>query len=214
MPTVVLGSREQAALRALLAAEPVPGRPLPDRPVLRQLTHLIPCDALGFVHATAQGALLESVDLPSGFLARAGFPIPGGHQDRPCRERLRATFHLGPDRRVHLWLARFHRDFDPRDLAVLDMVAPALRRLVRERPAPHLAETLTVQERRVLDLVLTGCTNAEIADRLTVAPSTVRKHLEHTYRKLGVTSRLGAVAALRGGDAPGLDLQGKVERFA
>jgi DNA-binding CsgD family transcriptional regulator len=31
-----------------------------------------------------------------------------------------------------------------------------------------------------------------------VATCTVRKHLEHAYRKLGVTNRLAAVIALRG----------------
>jgi DNA-binding NarL/FixJ family response regulator len=31
-----------------------------------------------------------------------------------------------------------------------------------------------------------------------VATCTVRKHLEHAYRKLGVTNRLAAVVAFRG----------------
>jgi Bacterial regulatory proteins, luxR family len=48
----------------------------------------------------------------------------------------------------------------------------------------------------------------------SVAPSTVRKHLEHIFRKLGVTSRLAAVAALQGRDDPGLDLRERIDRFA
>ena len=52
--------------------------------------------------------------------------------------------------------------------------------------------------------VAAGRSNADIADRLFIAESTVRKHLEHSFRKLGVTSRLAAVAALQGRDEPGL----------
>ena len=47
-----------------------------------------------------------------------------------------------------------------------------------------------------------------------MANSTVRKHLENTYRKLGVTNRVAAIARLRGSDEPGLDLQERVERYA
>lgn len=49
----------------------------------------------------------------------------------------------------------------------------------------------------MLSLVAEGLTNAEIARRLWVAPSTVAKHLEQAYPKLGVHSRTAAVAQLR-----------------
>jgi DNA-binding CsgD family transcriptional regulator len=60
--------------------------------------------------------------------------------------------------------------------------------------------------------VVAGRTNEEIAERLSVSTSTVRKHLEHVYRKLGVTSRQGAVAALQRRDQPGQDLQERLAR--
>jgi DNA-binding CsgD family transcriptional regulator/GAF domain-containing protein len=55
---------------------------------------------------------------------------------------------------------------------------------------------LTPREREVLALVAEGLSNTEIAGRMWVAPSTVAKHLEQAYRKLGVRSRTAAVARL------------------
>ena len=55
---------------------------------------------------------------------------------------------------------------------------------------------LTPREREVLRLVAHGLTNAEIAQNLWVTPSTVAKHLENAYPKLGVHSRTAAVARL------------------
>jgi DNA-binding CsgD family transcriptional regulator len=55
---------------------------------------------------------------------------------------------------------------------------------------------LTPREREVLDLVAEGLTNDEIARLLWVARSTVSKHLEQAYVKLGVHTRTAAVARL------------------
>jgi DNA-binding NarL/FixJ family response regulator len=44
--------------------------------------------------------------------------------------------------------------------------------------------------------VAKGLSNGAIAGQLVVEPSTVRKHLENVYRKLGVSSRTAAVARL------------------
>jgi DNA-binding CsgD family transcriptional regulator len=53
---------------------------------------------------------------------------------------------------------------------------------------------LTRRECEVLRHVARGESNAEIASSLWVAPTTVRKHLEHIYEKLNVSSRTAAVA--------------------
>ncbi|HEX5918110.1 MAG TPA: helix-turn-helix transcriptional regulator, partial [Nocardioides sp.] len=66
---------------------------------------------------------------------------------------------------------------------------------------------------RVLSHVAAGRSNAEIAEALFVAPSTVRKHLENVYRKLGVTSRGAAVARLQGRDLPNIDLRERLARL-
>jgi DNA-binding NarL/FixJ family response regulator len=77
-------------------------------------------------------------------------------------------------------------------------VWPAIRRLLVEPPDPSLPDTLTPRELSVLRLVASGHANAEIAELLYVAPSTVRKHLQNTYRKLGVTNRMAAAVQLSG----------------
>jgi DNA-binding CsgD family transcriptional regulator len=67
--------------------------------------------------------------------------------------------------------------------------------LLEER---HAGVQLTVREREVLAWVAQGKTNSEIAQLLWLAPSTVRKHLENVYAKLGVNTRTGAVARFLG----------------
>jgi len=57
---------------------------------------------------------------------------------------------------------------------------------------------LTTRERQILAWVARGKTNPQIAETLSVAPSTVRKHLEHVYEKLGVRSRTAAVTRFLG----------------
>lgn len=53
-------------------------------------------------------------------------------------------------------------------------------------------EALTDREVDVLRLLVTGLSNKQIAERLTVSPKTVGHHVEHIYAKLGVSTRAGA----------------------
>jgi DNA-binding CsgD family transcriptional regulator len=59
-------------------------------------------------------------------------------------------------------------------------------------------DVLTVRQRQVLSLVADGLTDVAIAHRLGCSPRTVDKHLEHVYRKLGVSCRTAAIAAVSG----------------
>jgi len=54
-------------------------------------------------------------------------------------------------------------------------------------------ERLSAREREVLDLVVHGFSNKEIADRLDVTLDAIRWHLKHIYVKLHVHSRTDAV---------------------
>jgi LuxR family transcriptional regulator, maltose regulon positive regulatory protein len=60
-----------------------------------------------------------------------------------------------------------------------------------------LAEPITPAEQRVLELLPTHLTVAGIADRLCLAPATIKAHLRAIYRKLEATSREEAVARAR-----------------
>ena len=55
---------------------------------------------------------------------------------------------------------------------------------------------LTRQERDVLELLVEGLSNKEIAQRLNFQEVTIKKRLSAAYRKLGVSSRLQAVQVL------------------
>ena len=66
--------------------------------------------------------------------------------------------------------------------------------VLEETVAPR-QPLLTAREREVLDLVAEGKRNSDIAQDLWVSPSTVRKHLENIFEKLGVSTRTAAVHA-------------------
>jgi HD-GYP domain-containing protein (c-di-GMP phosphodiesterase class II) len=51
---------------------------------------------------------------------------------------------------------------------------------------------LSAREVQVLGLVARGCTNAEIASRLTISRRTAEHHVQHIYAKIGVSSRAAA----------------------
>lgn len=100
----------------------------------------------------------------------------------------------------------------PKDLPLEDMIA-TIRALaspnlgvanfadllanspVTSRPRRTLAETLTRREQQVLTELRRGRTNKEIATRLGVSPTTIKKHVQQIFRKLKVRTRSQAVFA-------------------
>ena len=60
-----------------------------------------------------------------------------------------------------------------------------------------LAEPLSARELEVLHLIDAGLSNQQIADKLSVANSTVKTHINNIYGKLGVVSRLKALSRAR-----------------
>ena len=73
------------------------------------------------------------------------------------------------------------------------LVVPPMTRASAVRPA------LSHREKQALDLLVLGLTNAEIAQRLYLAESTVKCHLTSIFSKLGVRSRSEAIARVLAG---------------
>ena len=223
-----------------MAMEPVPGQPLPAPAVLEKVHALVPCDELeiGYVDMTGlvtaglsltPAAHRNTVVVDLDLHEQHGGPFYLGvmhwrlhpAQAEACGNFLRRRedalsigFRNGTDHVVQYSFMRARKHFTARELAILDLLGPVLQRLARERPTPRLPATLTITERRILCDVAAGFSNAEIAEDYSVAVSTVRKHLENAYRKLGVTNRMAAIARLRGSDEPGIDLVERAQRYA
>ncbi len=75
------------------------------------------------------------------------------------------------------------------DGAAVEAVVAGSGRRPRRRGWPA---GLTVREVEVLRLLAAGNTNKDIARRLQLSPRTVGHHVQHIYRKLGVSTRAGA----------------------
>jgi len=99
---------------------------------------------------------------------------------------------------------RANRDFTEVERATLGIIRQPILRAMRRAESRQRARAaltcdrveLTDREAMVLKLVARGRTNVAIAHQLDVSPRTIAKHLEHAYRKLGVTSRAAAVGQL------------------
>ncbi len=245
MAQVTLSEPDQNALRALLAVEPVPGRPVPEARTYELINKLVPCDVLGAGRTDLHGHHSHNIELSPGSQEprrRGREQTSGRAEDDSCdgaphylgymhwnehpreaewcevdiaaADSLAIGFRNGSDHIVQFYFARVGGQFSDADFAMFWTLGPVLQRLARERPTPTLPANLTVTERRILTYVAAGLSNPEIAEQITVATSTVRKHLENIYRKLGVGSRTAAIARLRGCDEPAIDLQERIDRYA
>jgi len=78
-------------------------------------------------------------------------------------------------------------------IAAFSQVKSAGKSEIRH-PKSAIPEPLSARELEVLRLVADGLSNREIADKLVVTVTTVKKHVSNIFGKLDVTSRTQAIA--------------------
>jgi DNA-binding NarL/FixJ family response regulator len=57
----------------------------------------------------------------------------------------------------------------------------------------QIMDILSRRETQIVDALIAGCTNKEIAQRLGVSDQTIKNQLTTLYRKVGVSGRLELV---------------------
>jgi DNA-binding NarL/FixJ family response regulator len=103
---------------------------------------------------------------------------------------------------MRIWRSRRRERFGADTLDLLELIKPAfvaaLKRGRREPAGRHGAagaacgrplDVLSERERAVVRLVSLGLRDKAIAQRLGIGFTTVRSHLGHAFRKLGVANR-------------------------
>ena len=92
------------------------------------------------------------------------------------------------------------KDSDPREvLAAIRSAAlghapidPRVARVLLPSTAPRPGDDLSVREREVLELVAQGLPNKLIGRSLGISERTVKVHVSHLFRRIGVTDRTSA----------------------
>lgn len=90
-------------------------------------------------------------------------------------------------------------------LVISPRLTELLARALREQSGPTTPDQagLTAREREILDLIAEGLSNKLIARELDLAVGTVKVHVKHLLKKLGLKSRVeAAVWAVNCSDAP------------
>ena len=160
--------------------------------VVRRFAETEPIDPFAVLRAELRGArVLSAADIDDVEPARStaatsratasasrSAPTSGG---RPDRRRRRAR----PPRRAARLRSRRDRASSPSSSRCSRTRSPAAPRCPSEAASPPL----TAREREVVEHVLAGESNAEIAVALGMSEKTVKTHLTHVYAKVGVRSR-------------------------
>jgi LuxR family maltose regulon positive regulatory protein len=149
----------------------------------------------GRVHSTIEILALEALALAAG-----------GNPESALKPLRRALSLAEPGGFVRIFV-----DAGPELAGLIRQAAPGVvspdyaRRLAEAfgpeaaATALELPEPLSEREVEVLRLIATGLSNADAGRKLFIAPSTVKKHLENIYAKLGTRNRTQAIARAREG---------------
>ena len=175
---------------------------------------------LAFEHVAAlleRGEVADARALLTGISYTADPSVPASHVEYQLAWAwLEAAGGRGSESRAHLttaldlaeseWLAYPVVTAGPAIRSLIDALPgrqSAFRRTLLQPPSsptreirqPHQA--LTARELELLEYLPTRLTNIEIAQRFYVSVNTIKTHMAHMYRKLGVSSRTEAIVAAR-----------------
>src|ERR1700761_3830829 len=186
--TLVVVAESEPVRRRLVAAMAAAGCEAPA--VARQ-------DALAEYELDARTVLIFScdVDLPADVTAlrrlckNHATPAIVVVSPRSTATAVRRTLDAGADALV------FEPDIDVALAASVRAVESGQSVVPRQLRAGVERPNLSHRERQVLNLVCEGHTNAEIAESLFLAESTIKSHMASIFTKLGVHSRKEARAA-------------------
>jgi DNA-binding CsgD family transcriptional regulator len=138
------------------------------------------------------------------------------YRRRGTRDQLVGGVQINARHGTVLAFDRSRIGFTRRDRALMDLTLPHLLQAIRHHQrraaltravrtvhrraeltgqAAERLDRLTPREREVADYLSGGATDREIGQALGISPRTVHKHLEHIYRKLGVTHRTSLQSA-------------------
>lgn len=164
---------------------------LPSHPLIRWFAHTGEVAALTLRRVPEAVVPRRECDIARSIYAEVG-----------VEEQLSIPMHVhGTEHRAFV-MARSGKDYSDEQLAMARQIQPLLMLLDRQSQALDGAGgsmsgdgDLTGREHVVLALLARGLTARAIGHRLAISERTVHKHVEHIYRKLRVSDRLGAVYA-------------------
>ncbi len=108
---------------------------------------------------------------------------------------------------MRIWRGRRRDNFDADSLGILELIRPAftaalkrarMARSAQRAPAEQARERLSAREAEVARLAAIGWSDKAIARLLGIGFTTVRTHLGHAFRKLGVENRVQLASCLAG----------------
>ncbi len=138
--------------------------------------------------------------LAKGGTAPATFALPVNN-DRGHQEQIEVSTVLAPSPRDGLWTVVhvLHRGHATADNFAAEQRVPqqpvsGKSAESESRAAPANVFPLTAREQKILQLLAEGCAAAAISRELCISRATVRNHTQHILAKLGLHSKLEAVA--------------------
>jgi two-component system, NarL family, nitrate/nitrite response regulator NarL len=175
---------------------------------LVQATASDPLEAIAAVERFGPDVLLIDLGFPDGNGLEAAREVMRRHpetkvviltgSDDPASlleaDRLGLAGYVGKDRRLDEIVEVVHRAGEGAGRVDRNLLRSLEGRRARAAGELSALDKLTAQERVVLGYLADGLSTSEIVDRLDVSHTTVRSHIQAMMDKLGVHSRLQAVA--------------------